>query len=145
MKRTRRIAALFSAIVLGLATWFVLLLCYPSRGELRLSRKLGSGTLVARIPEVPSRFFGIITLGPPAVSGRYFQSSSGRSGLLQSGIISAVEQRKGELAFQILLEPSDKTWSLELTEKRPVYLRAGKWSWRIGTKTRVFHTRRRDR
>lgn len=142
MKRTRRLAAFFAAIVLGIGAWFVLLICYPTKGELTLSRELGSGSLISRIPDAAPRLFGRIVFGPPRLTARFSQPATGTSGQLPMGIVTEKAKERGELILEIHLDASDKSWDLEVTEKRTVHLRFGKKLWPIGTKTRVFRTDR---
>src|SRR5688572_14082151 len=142
MKRLRRVAAVLLALLLGLGAWLTVLLCYPSRGELRLARQLSSGSLVARVPEPQPMFFGRIIFGSPLLGGRVLQADTGNSSTIQPGIVWADRPKNGEQIWYIRLDPRDKSWEVELVEKRPVFLRVGGKSWRIGTKTRVWRTNR---
>jgi hypothetical protein len=145
MKRLRRIAAVVLALLLGLAAWFTVLLRYPSTGELRLARQLSTGSLIARVPEPRPLFFGRIVFGPPLLGGRFLQTDTGNSGPIQPGTVWADRPKAGEQIWYIRLDPKDKAWEIELVEKRPVFLRVGAKSWRIGTTTRVWRTNRTGR
>lgn len=145
MKRLRRIAAVGAALLLGIAAWFTVLICYPTRGELRLSRELSSGMLIARVPEPQPLFFNAVVFGQPQLSGRYLRPRAGGSGVLPRAAISVERSRQGEQIWSLTLDPLDKSWDIEVREKRPLYLQLGKKSWRIGTKTRVWQTDRAAR
>lgn len=142
MKRLRRVAAFLIALVLGLAAWFTVLICYPSRGELSLSRQLSTGMLIARVPEPRSYLFGRVNFGSPQLSGRYFQTALDRSGPIPPGVVLAELPKNGERIWRVRLDPLDKSWEIEVVEKRSVFVRFGRKSWRIGTKTRVWRTDR---
>ena len=142
MKRLRRFAAVLFALLLGLAAWVTVLICYPTRGELRLSRQLASGSLIARVPEPQPLFFRRIVFGQSLLAGRILQTDTGGSGAIQPGVIFADQPRNGQQIWYLRLDPRDKTWEIELVEKRPVFLRVGAKSWRIGTKTRIWRTNR---
>ncbi len=142
MKRLRRIAAAFAALLLGLGAWFTVLICYPTEGELHLARQLSTGWLVARVPEMRPVLFGRIVFRDPQLSGRFVQPDKGQAGPLPMGIISAMKTEKNEQLWVVRLDPLDKSWEIEITEKRPVYLWLGGKSWRIGTKTRLWRTHR---
>jgi hypothetical protein len=142
MKRLRRLAALLAALLLGLAAWLSVLVCYPAQGELRLSRQLSTGLLIARVPEPQPLLFDRVFFGRPQLSGRHFQPEIGKSRTLPPGGVSVHRAKNGEWIWHIRLDPLDKRWEIEVTEKRSVSLRLGAKSWRIGTKTRIWRTRR---
>jgi hypothetical protein len=142
MKRLRRIAALSFALILGVAAWCTVMLCRSTTGELRLSRELSSGLLMARVPRPKPLVFGMILFGPPNLKGTYTQPQTGASGPLPQGMLFEGSRTGPHQIWYVRLDPLDKSWEIEVKETRPVFLRLGKFSWRIGTKTRIWRTRR---
>jgi hypothetical protein len=143
MKRLRRLAALFAALFLGVLAWLVVMLGWRAEGELRLARELSTGRLIARVPEPKHPFSMIITFGPPNLTARLLRPIKNLSAQLPRGTVREVASRDGEQIWQVNLDPADKTWELEVTERRPVWLPAGRGGvWRVGTKTRVWRTNR---
>ena len=142
MKRLRRLAAVLVALLLGLGAWLTVLMCYPTRDELRLARQLSTGSLIAHVPEPRAMFFGRIAFGHPLLGGRILQTDTGSSVPIQPGVVWMERPRDGERIWHIRLDPRDKAWEIELVEKRRVFLQVGEKSWRIGTKTRVWRTNR---
>ena len=128
--------------MLGVSAWLTVLVCYPASGELRLSRQLGSGALIARVPEPQPWLFGRIVFGPPQLSARYFLSETGSSAAVPFGTLWADRSKNGEQVWFVRLDPRDKSWDLEVTEKRTVSLRFGGKRWRVGTKAKVWRTDR---
>ena len=116
MKRLRRIAAVLVALLLGLGAWLTVLMCYPTRDELRLARQLSTGSLIAHVPEPRAMFFGRIAFGHPLLGGRILQTDTGSSVPIQPGVVWMERPRDGERIWHILLHPLDKAWEIELVE-----------------------------
>lgn len=142
MRRLRRIAAVFAALALGLLAWFILMLCWPTEGELRLGRELSSGRLIARVAPPRNPFYGVVFYGAPHLGARYFKPGENLSGALPAGTVSEVGTRGREKLWWIQLDPLDKSWEIEVREIRPLFLALAGKQWRIGMKTRVWKTRR---
>jgi hypothetical protein len=144
MKRLRRMAALLLALSLGVAAWCVIALSFPSRGELRLSRELSTGALMARVPRPRPLFFGLIFFGPAKLSARYEQGENASSGNLPQRVLLEAPGNAADQIWYVRLDPLDKTWELEVRESRAAFFRLGKSNWRIGTRTRIWRTQRRN-
>ena len=144
MKKLRRIAVLFCILLLGLVSWFAVILCWRTEGELRLSRELPSGRLVARVPVPKKPFVTFFAYERPVLSVRYSKPALRMSGALpQKAVVIAPSNSGPETeSWLINLDPLDKSWELEITERRPVQIRFGGKSWRVGTKTRIWRTQR---
>lgn len=142
MKRLRRVAALIVALILGTMAWFMVMLSAETEGELRLARNLSTGRLLARVPP-PAGFLKFIVFGPPNFEGKYIQPKTGITGTLPHGIIHSAEPADAnEEVWYVMLDPRDKSWEIEVTESRAVYLQWGGKRWRMGTKTRIWKTER---
>jgi hypothetical protein len=146
MKKLRRVAVLFCILLLGLVSWFAVILCWRTEGELRLSRELSSGRLVARVPVPKKPFLNFFAYERPVLSVRYSQPARQISGALSQKSIVIAPAKSGAQAqvesWLINLDPLDKSWELEITERRPVQIRFAGKAWRIGTKTRIWRTHR---
>ena len=144
MKKLRRIAVLFCILLLGLVSWFAVILCWRTEGELRLSRELPSGRLVARVPIPKQPLINFFAYERPVLSARYSKPALRISGALpQKAVVIAPSSPGPETeSWLINLNPLDKSWELEITERRPVQIRFAGKAWRVGTKTRIWRTRR---
>ena len=142
MKKLRRMAAIFAALLLGLVAWFAVILCSRTEGELRLGRELSSGRIVARVPAPKQPFFKLFAYDPPILTGRYLQPSLQNSGPLPPSAIFVRPSQGATELWYLNLDPADKTWELEVTENRTVRLQFGAKAWRVGTKTRIWRTQR---
>lgn len=143
MKKLRRIAVLFCILLLGLVSWFAVILCWRTQGELRLARELPSGRLVARVPVPTKPLVNFFAYERPVLSVRYSKPALRISGALphQTIVIDSDSGTETE-SWLINLDPLDKSWELEITERRPVQIRFGGKGWRVGTKTRIWRTQR---
>lgn len=142
MKKLRRIAALFAIVLLGAIAWFAVLLCSRVEHDLQLSRELSSGRLIAKLPAPKPPFFKIFTFDAPLLSAKYSQPSLNISGALPQILMSPAAPGTTNERWYITLDPLDKSWELEITETRAVRLRFGDRSWRIGSHTRLWRTKR---
>ena len=144
MKKLRRIAVLFCILLLGLVSWFAVILCWRTEGELRLSRELPSGRLVARVPIPKKPFINFFAYERPVLSVRYSKPALRMSGALPQKAVAIAPSNSGTEteSWLINLNPLDKSWELEITERRPVQIRFAGKAWRVGTKTRIWRTRR---
>ena len=142
MKKLRRAAAILLALLLGTTAWLTVMLSARTEGELRLARELSTGRLLARVAP-PKSFVSFIDFGPPHLAGRYLQRGEGSFLPLRPGVIFVHASPRGrDQVWYVNLDPLDKRWEIEIVESRPVYLRIGRRSWRLGTKARVWRTDR---
>ena len=146
MKKLRRIAVLFCILLLGLVSWFAVILCWRTEGELRLARELSSGRLVARVPVPKKPLLNFFAYERPVLALKYSQPALQISGALPQKAVVIASPKSGAdpqiESWFINLDPLDKSWELEITERRPVQIRVGGKTWRVGTKTRVWRTNR---
>lgn len=142
MKRGQRIAVLGAVLGLGIVAWLALMFLWQSEGELRLVRELSTGRLMARVPQLSNPLNRVISYGPPELAGKYTQPGSRVAGVLPKGTVYEGRTEGEEQIWYIRLDPLDKSWEIEVKESRSVYLETGGKAWRIGTKTRVWRTRR---
>jgi hypothetical protein len=141
MKRLRRLAVILAVLSLGVMAWLAVVVSWETKGELRLTRELSTGRLIARIPEPTNVRF--IVYGRAELTSSYTQPGQGRAGLLPKGtVFERHPSNSKEKVWYVGLDPLDKTWELEVKESRPMFLKAGGKSWRIGTKTRIWRTNR---
>ena len=146
MKKLRRIAVLFCILLLGLVSWFAVILCWRTEGELRLSRELPSGRLIARVATPKKPFLNFFAYERPILAVRYSKPALQISGALPQQTITIAPpnsgSEKGTESWFINLDPLDKSWELEITERRSVEIRFAGKAWRVGTKTRIWRTSR---
>ena len=121
--------------------WLAVVVSWETKGELRLTRELSTGRLIARIPEPNNLRF--IVYGRAELTSSYAQPAPGKTGSLPKGTVFESHPSNGkETIWYVGLDPLDKSWELEVKESRPVFVKVGANRWRIGTKTRVWRTNR---
>jgi hypothetical protein len=140
LKKLRRFAIIVTLGLLGVCAWVVVLSSNSSR-ELRISRELGSGGVVCRLPSAQARGDGWLRYGTAKYSVWLNGNLLGKQRLMKERLITVSPNREVDL-WHLRLNAVDKSWELRVEEERPIVLCFGPFQVRLGTRRTTWKTQR---